>query len=230
MNLMCNLKARLVTFAPGKPVEPVANNKQSVIIPLESDTRMFYMTLNLPCEAVVPAWLINRREYQKIMQGRGLKGERPAWIPMPGEQVLPWTEEVDLSKFVQSLLDAELYVVSAETDLVKIKRGGKEIEIRKVWIGFVTKKAYEEPKAVEFKDLKKNVLDFLEQTMFAGSQRWNVSIHFNPMKRSDGEVDENATSVAITFDRRHIRRDTTGGCHMFLRDGKLFLKNGPARR
>jgi hypothetical protein len=148
---------------------------------------------------------------------------------MPGEMMLPWTEEVDLSKFVQSLLDAELYVVSAETDLVKIKRGGKEIEIRKIWVGFVAKEYYEEPKAVEFKNLKKNVLDLLDGVMFAASQRWNVTVHLNPMKRSGG-VEENATSVAITFDRRHTRRDTIGGCHMFLRNGKLFLRNGPARR
>jgi hypothetical protein len=236
-------EAKLVTLASSKPVEPVANNnsKDSLpcIIKKSEGAEMYYLVINKPfnwkppiAEGEAKTWMIDRREYQQIMEERGLrlKEDVSRWKPVPGEGelVLPWVFRVDMSRFVESLLDNEYYVVSCETGLVKktkmVRGKSQEIMERKVWIGFVTKCSYEEPKAEEFKDLKKRVLDWLEVAMFPRNKRVNVSIYANLMERTLDGNRETAMQMAMTFDREiNVDPREKSPC-LIVRENGLLLR------
>jgi len=209
-------------FHAKKPVETNegAERKFPVIIPLGRDTAMVYLTIKKPFGWKPPEWMIDRGEYRRIMSERGLRDEEETgWVPLSGKMVLPWTYEVDMSRLVQCLIDNDFYIVSAETGIVN--------GARKVWIGFVVKKYYRDPDAVEFINIKRKVLDWMEKEMFNSDRRMNISIYINPMKRRTGGVDEHASSVAFTVDRDHRRKTEAGGYHLLLNDSIVIAK-GPA--
>ncbi len=231
------------TLAPSKQVEPVANNDHNNSLPLiikkSEAAEMYYLVINKPldwqppiAEGEAKTWMIDRQEYQQIMKERGLRSENDdsRWMPVfgEGELVLPWVYRVDMSRFVDSLIDNEYYIVSCETDLVKktktVRGKQQDVTERKVWIGFVAKRSYEEPKAEEFKNLKKRVLDWLEKDMFAHGKRVNVSIYANLMERLKDGVRETAMQMAMTFDREIDVDPREKSPRLIVRENGLLLR------
>jgi hypothetical protein len=202
-----------------KPVEQKDNSSNGnlpCIIEKSAGAEMYYLIINKPLNWKPPvapgedkSWMIDRQEYQAIMEERGLrlKDDETRWktIPGNGELVLPWIYRADMSRFLDSIIDNEYYVVSCETGLVEktktVKGKQQPVKERKVWIGFVAKRSYQEPKAEEFKDLKKCVLDWLEAE-FANNKRVNVFIYANEMERFIDGARETGMQMAVNFDRR----------------------------
>ncbi len=215
-----------------RPVEKKDNpSKLSRIIKKSAGAEMYYLVINKPLGWKPPEWMIDRQEYQRIMKERGLRAEedKARWKPVfgEGELVLPWIYRVDMSRFLNGLLDNDYYVVSCETGLVEKTRivNGKQqlVKERKVWIGFVVKSSYQEPKAVEFKDVKKRVLDWLEE-MFTPEKRVNVSIYANLMERSRDGARETAMQMAMTFDREiNVDSREKSPC-LIVRENGLLLR------
>jgi len=221
------------------PVEQRDNKKPLPrIIKKSAGAEMYYLVINKSIDWKPPiapgedkSWMIDRQEYQAIMEGRGLrlKEDGARWKPVfgEGELVLPWIYRVDMSRFLNSLLDNDYYVVSCETGLVEktrtVKGKQQPVKERKIWIGFVTKSSYQEPKAKEFKDLKKRALDWLEAE-FASNRRVNVSIYANLMERSRDGARETAMQMAMTFDREiNVDSREKSPC-LIVRENGLLLR------
>lgn len=230
---MSDVKVR--TLPKGKQVEPIKNSTKvssETVIPIGNDVAMVYLTLTRSLDEEFPDIIIGRKEYQRIMAERRKKTQEyigtkkedgPKWIPLPGDNVLKWTQWVDLSNLVPTLLARGFKLVGTEQGLAKDGRS------RKVWITFVKDKYYRPPVA-EFAVLKKKILDWLQEDMFAPDKRMNILIYVNPLKRSGEEkVDPAATSVVITTDREFVTENNVGGLNLRLGDEGLVLSKGPAQ-